>query len=119
MEKCGLNLTYYCGRDFYSDGDIENVILEIVESGEDYDHAIANNFQWPVVYHLSKQREMIVQPMQLKKDDRVLEIGSGCGAVTGALAKRAGWVDCVELSKKRSQINLARHQEYGNIHIYG
>lgn len=30
---------------------------------------------------------------------KVLEIGSGCGAITGSLAQKAGSVTCVDLSK--------------------
>lgn len=47
----------------------------------------------------------------------VLEIGSGCGAITGDIAKRAGDVTCIELSKKRSLINAYRNKEYDNIEI--
>ncbi len=49
---------------------------------------------------------------------KVLEVGSGCGAITGAIARRAGSVTCVELSKKRSEINAWRHREHGNITIH-
>ena len=50
--------------------------------------------------------------------DKVLEVGSGCGAITGALARKAGSVTCVDLSKKRSMINAYRHSDYDNITIH-
>lgn len=111
-------LDYYSEEDFYSDGDVEDTILKIVQSGVDYDEAIAKDDRWPIFYHLTKRRELIVQPMQITKNDRVLEIGAGCGAVTGALAERALRVDCVELSKKRSLINAYRNKNRENINIY-
>jgi len=49
---------------------------------------------------------------------KVLEVGSGCGAITGVLARKARSVTCVELSKKRSLINACRHRECGNVTIH-
>ena len=85
-----LILDDYSGFDHYSDGDIENDLLNIVCFEKDYDAAIERDGRWPVFYHLSKRRETIVQPMDIKKNDAVLEIGAGCGAVTKALAAKAG-----------------------------
>ena len=48
----------------------------------------------------------------------ILEVGSGCGAITGALARKAGEVTCVDLSKKRSLINAYRHSECENVTIH-
>ncbi|MDE7208033.1 MAG: class I SAM-dependent methyltransferase, partial [Lachnospiraceae bacterium] len=39
------------------------------------------------------------------------------GAITGALARRAGSVTCIDLSKKRSLVNAHRNKEYDNITI--
>lgn len=55
--------------------------------------------------------------MPITKEDSVLEIGAGCGAITGVLARMAKNVDAVELSMKRSLINAYRHQEADNITI--
>ena len=114
-----LNLEYYCGQDLYSDGDdIENHILNIVKNESNYEYYHKDFTNWAVLYHLSRQRENIVEPMELNKDDCVLEIGSGMGAVTGAIAKKCKKVDCIELSKRRSVINAYRHKEYDNIEIF-
>ena len=111
--------TYYPGQDLYCDGAVEDEILEIVRNGEPgrYDRVIEERKSWPVLYHLSRLRENIVSWIPLKKSDRVLEVGSGCGAVTGALAEKAGSVTCIELSEKRSRINVARHPNCGNVTI--
>ncbi|MBP5152401.1 MAG: class I SAM-dependent methyltransferase, partial [Lachnospiraceae bacterium] len=53
----------------------------------------------------------------LKKEHKVLEVGSGCGAVTGVLSRKAGSVTCVDLSKRRSLINAHRHSDADNIEI--
>ena len=45
-----FNLNYYKGDDNYSDGDVENQILQIIAENEpeDYTKAIAKNYSWPV-----------------------------------------------------------------------
>lgn len=120
-EKVGsvtLNYEFYQGKDLYSDGDVEDEILQIVKEGEAYHYTDSRFKNWPVLYHLSRQRENIVDPLELDKKDTVLEIGAGMGAVTGALAKRAKKVDCIELSKRRSMVNAHRHKDMDNIEIY-
>lgn len=114
-----LNLDYYGGKDLYSEGAAEDVLLDLVTrySENDYEHVIQNSRSWNIMYHLSHIRENIVTWMPISRNSKVLEIGAGCGAVTGGLAKLAGHVDCIELSKKRSQINATRHREFSNIDI--
>lgn len=120
-EKIGnteLDLTYYSGKDLYSDGPIEEELLYIVQNESDYDKVIDRDNRWPILYHLSKERENIVQIMDIAKTDSVLEVGAGCGAVTGALLRKAGKVNCVELSKLRSEINATRHKSMSGLKIY-
>ncbi|MDE7311282.1 MAG: class I SAM-dependent methyltransferase [Eubacterium sp.] len=120
MEYIGrvrLNYDCYSGSDLYSDGDMEDLLLSIVKEECEYDAAIMENPFWPVLYHLSDIRENVVRWIPLKKTDSVLEIGAGCGAVTGALLQRCKDVVCVELSKKRSRINAYRHRDAENLEI--
>lgn len=85
-EKIGkvvLNYAYYSGQDLYSDGEqIENQLLEIVKKEGGYEYVHESYSNWACLYHLSRQRENIVEPMQLSKADKVLEIGAGMGAIT-------------------------------------
>ena len=102
--KVILNLSHYTGMDLYSDGKVEDELLEIVKNHPqaDYQQLIEERASWPVLYHLSSLRENIVDWIPMDADAKVLEIGSGCGAITGALSRKAGEVVCVDLSKKRS-----------------
>lgn len=121
VEKIGnvtMNYDYYKGKDLYSDGDVEDEILEMVKTNDNYRYTDSRFSEWPILYHLSRQRENIVEPMEISKDDEVLEIGAGMGAVTGALAERAKKVDCIELSKRRSLVNANRHKDMDNIEIF-
>jgi len=111
--------TLYPGEDFYCDGPVEDELLEIVSTFPEsaYNRIIVEKRSWPVMYHLSHIRENILSWYPLSGTEKVLEIGSGCGAVTGALAKKAKSVTCIELSKKRSLINANRHKDMDNIEI--
>ena len=113
-----FNLKYYKGEDLYSDGEIENEILRIVESDEDMNSVLSNEQKFPVVYHLSHLRENILNWYPFKEDDTVLEIGAGCGAITGLLCRKCGKVVSAELSKRRSYINFKRHEQYENLEIF-
>lgn len=122
MEKIGnvvLDYTYYPGKDLYSDGEVEDLLLEIAENYQDqeFNQVVAQQKSWPVMYHFLNIRQNIVEWLPLDKGQRVLEIGAGCGAITGALADKAGEVVCVELSRKRSLINANRNKAHENIKI--
>lgn len=115
-----LDYSSYPGKDLYCDGEVEDELLEIVKSTpqEEYGRVIEERKNWPILYHLSSFRQNIIDWIPMEKNARVLEVGSGCGAITGALAKKAGSVTCVELSKKRSMINAYRNRECGNVTIH-
>ena len=118
--KVTLDLKHYPGEDLYCDGAVEDELLSIVRDHAEveYPRIIEERASWPILYHLSSLRENTVEWIPMKKDARVLEVGSGCGAITGALARKAGEVVCVDLSKKRSQINAYRHSECENVRIH-
>ena len=86
-------------------------------SEEEFPRIIEERGSWPIFYHLSPLRENIIEWVPLKKNMKVLEVGSGCGAITGALARKAGSVTCIELSKRRSMINAYRHKDCDNVTI--
>lgn len=118
--KVTLDYSKYPGQDFYCDGEVEETLLEIARSRtqEEYPELIEGQGSWPILYHLSTLRENIVEWIPMEQGAKVLEVGSGCGAITGVLSRKAGSVTCVELSKKRSMINAYRHRECGNITIH-
>ena len=114
-----INEDDYPGRDLYSDGAVEDELLEIArnENPSRFDIVCAERKSWPVMYHFSSVRQNIVSWYPFRTTDRVLEIGSGCGAVTPALVRAAGSVTCVDLSKKRSLVNAYRNRNAGNLEI--
>ena len=123
QEKIGnviLNCDYYGGSDLYSDGPIEDFLLKTVQetTEDDYDRVINESGEWPVFYHLSHLRENILNWYEFDKKKTALEIGAGCGALTGLLARECRKVDCIELSMKRSLINAYRNKEKDNIEVF-
>lgn len=122
IEKIGkveLNLDFYPGEDSYTDGQIEDDLLRTVKDAdpETYDRIILEKRSWPFLYHLSDIRQNIVRYLELTGTESVLEIGSGCGAITPYLARHAGSVTCIDLSKKRSMINAYRNRDCDNLKI--
>lgn len=115
-----LDLTHYPGEDYYSDGSVEDELLEIARNYAqvEYQSVIEERLSWPILYHLSPQREHIVDWLPITGQMKVLEVGAGCGAITGALARKAGEVTCVDLSLKRSRINAYRHMDADNVTIH-
>lgn len=115
-----LDYSHYPEKDFYCDGASEDALLELVQKipEQEYPQAIREACSWEVLYHLSDLRENIVEWIPMDKSMKVLEVGSGCGAITGSLARKAGSVTCVDLSRKRSLINAYRHRECDNVTIH-
>lgn len=118
--KITLDYTYYPGEDFYCDGVVEQEILEIAKkySPLEFPKIIEERKSWPILYHLSELRENIVDWLPMDKSMKVLEVGSGCGAITGALSRKAGEVTSIDLSKQRSLINAYRHADCDNVTIH-
>ncbi len=115
-----LNFRHYSGVDLYSDGAIENDLLEIVKKyrKEEYQRVIEERASWPILYHLSDQRANIVEWIPMDPSAKVLEVGSGCGAITGMLASKAKEVVACDLSRRRSEINATRNSDCNNVTIH-
>ncbi|MCI8280118.1 MAG: class I SAM-dependent methyltransferase [Lachnospiraceae bacterium] len=112
-----LNEMYYQGKDQYSDGDVEADILALVKQGITIDGAGGEDIPYPVLYHLSKVRENIFLWYPFREHARILEVGAGCGAVTGVLCEKAEEVVAVELSHRRASINYERNRSRKNLEI--
>ena len=120
QEKIGqveLDYTYYPGEDKYSDGAIEDEMLEIAKNyrEEEWPRVITERKNWPVLYHFSHVRENIIEWLPMTGQEHVLEIGAGLGAITGVLTRKAASVKCIDLSRRRSMINAYRHRDCENL----
>jgi 2-polyprenyl-3-methyl-5-hydroxy-6-metoxy-1,4-benzoquinol methylase len=112
-----LNYSFYNGVDLYSDGEIEDEMLEIAKNNNDFESVIAGDNRWPILYHFSNKRHNLLEWYPFDKEAEVLEIGAGCGAITGVLCNKCKHVTSVELSQKRSLINYYRNRDKENLEI--
>ena len=117
--KVNIDLSDYPGEDLYSEGAIEDELLKVAEnnSREDFRRIIEENTSWPYLYHFSPVRENIVSWLPIKKEDKILEVGAGMGAITNALCTKAGSVESIDLSLKRSLVNAQRNKDMDNLSI--
>lgn len=117
-ERVMLDLTYYDPqKDIYSDGDIEEELLDIVKNDE-VERALHSDNRWPILYHLSQERHNILSWFPFRECSNLLEIGSGCGAITGAFSDFNLNIECVESSKRRATIAAYRGKEIKNLTIH-
>ena len=110
-----LNTKYYTQEDQYSDGDIEETMLEMAKKGISYEDLPREEVSFPLVYHFAAIRENILNWYPFREGASVLEIGSGCGAITGLLCRKCRKVVSVELSMRRASINYERHKDCDNL----
>ncbi len=118
--KTVLDYRFYPEDDKYTDGAVEDEMLEIAKNCApgDYERVIEERKSWPVLYHFSYLRENIINWLPMDGTERVLEIGAGPGAITGALCSKAKEVTVVDLSRKRCLINAYRHRDCGNLRFF-
>ena len=106
----------------YADG-AEDKILSIVtkindRSADSMELELAID-DWPTKYHFSNLRTNILRALDLlKKDSTILEIGSGCGALTRYLGETFKSVDSIEGSFKRASITKERCKGLNNVRVY-
>ncbi|PIP31006.1 SAM-dependent methyltransferase [bacterium (Candidatus Howlettbacteria) CG23_combo_of_CG06-09_8_20_14_all_37_9] len=119
-KKCKLILNNKEVRADYSDGDIEDTILKAFES-EDYEEKIAKllkNPSWPVYYHLADQRKNLLSWFEFNPQGALLEVGSGCGALTELFCSKLKEIVAVELTNRRASITAARCKNFSNLTVY-
>lgn len=108
---------YHRGADLYSDGAVEDELLALFKAGGDVSAVLRADKRWPVLYHLSPERRNLLEWFPFKNDGKLLEIGAGCGALTGLFAEKVANVIAVELSARRSQIIYERCRRNENLEI--
>lgn len=112
-----INYDFYSGKDEYSDGDIENEIIEYEKQNKKTDDIFLKDIRWPVFYHLTPLRGNVLNWYPFKENSEVLEIGGGMGAITETLCKKCKNVVTVELSKNRAASIAQRNLDKENLEI--
>jgi 2-polyprenyl-3-methyl-5-hydroxy-6-metoxy-1,4-benzoquinol methylase len=100
---------------FYSDSS-EEFLLSFFDKPQSQKqkeicNILNNNPPWPILYHLHPQREFILSWYPFKKDASLLEVGAGCGSITGMLCDKVNEVIANELTKERAEVIKKRWQD--------
>jgi len=72
---------------------------------------------WPSEYHLSSDRSNLLRPFNLDNINTVLELGSGCSAISRYLGETGKQVDAVEGSAIRAGLGRLRCRDLDNVRI--
>lgn len=107
----------------YSDGDFyEKKMLALLRQIEDVSTQSVEIFKhlesWVLEYHFSPLRQNLLRGLALKNFENVLELGSGCGAITRQLGEQCQRVTCVEGSFQRALIGAERCRDLENVSIF-
>ena len=108
-----INYDFYSGNDIYNDGEIEEKLLNLYKDGKKVDGNKDGFF-----FLTTDIRSNILNWYPFTKNDSVLEIGCGCGTITGILTDNCGSVVSVDGSKRRSEITYNRHKDKDNLEVY-
>ncbi len=112
-----LDTTCYKGADAYTDGPIEDELLALAGAGPVTPDMLARDNRWPVLCHFAPERRNLLEWFPFNPAGRLLEVGAGCGALTGLFCDKVAEVHAAELSLKRSRILQARYAGRANLRI--
>jgi len=72
---------------------------------------------WVEEYHLSPLRLNLLKWFPFDPNGTALEVGAGCGALTGLLCQRLRSVTALEYSRQRALITAMRHSRCSNLEV--
>ncbi len=105
----------------YHDGG-ESRVLQILRGATDLssssDELVARAPSWETRYHVDPSRANVVRALALGKEDAVLEIGAGCGAITRYLGERCRLVDALEPMADRALCARERTRDLDNVEVF-
>jgi precorrin-6B methylase 2 len=91
--------------------------LKTIPDGEDLSPLIAQRGTADYLFNLSDIRTNTAKFLKLSGDERVLEIGGGCGSVTGYFASHASSVTSVVFGAEDARVNACRNRRFANVTI--
>lgn len=103
----------------YSDGAVEGELQLRFKSDPDYSQFSGSpRFKsWAHEYHLSPIRHNLLKWYPFDPDGSVLEVGAGCGAITGLLCTKLKKVIALESSYRRASVTAQRHSNCSNLEV--
>lgn len=124
QDEIGLWVPAAGKRDFgYSDGAwvekyLENAFRASTDLSSESEELETYIKEWNTEYHLSRKRKDILSGLQHNRAAKVLEIGSGCGAITRFLGETYDSVVAVEGSYNRARLARLRTRDLASVEVY-
>lgn len=78
---------------------------------------LAAGADWLTEYHLSPQRRLLLSWYPFPPEGTVLEVGAGCGALTGLLSERSAHVYANEKYATRAEVIARRYADRDNLTV--
>jgi len=103
----GMRSDNYLERIFRSARDISFTSIELEQCIRD----------WPSEYHLSRKRAQLLRGFTFNPSHRVLEVGSGCGAISRFLGETFRDVVSIEGSYNRAKLCRLRTRNLANLNV--
>ncbi|MBN2590385.1 MAG: class I SAM-dependent methyltransferase [Sedimentisphaerales bacterium] len=103
----------------YCDGEQEKVLYDNFVKDRNYENNCNDTkfLSWVEQYHLSPVRHNLLKWFPFNPEGSALEIGAGCGALTGVLTQKLKKVTSLEYSEQRAMITALRHQNNSNLEV--
>lgn len=123
IEKVGkLNLYLIYPNDYKEPSEIpfQTKLHKIVKdkSPLEYPSIIEKEAEYPFLYNLSAIRGNVVRWLPINKDDRVLELGAECGAITQSLVEMSDLVTAAESSVVNARILAERFSDKQTLAVF-
>jgi SAM-dependent methyltransferase len=93
--------------------ELKSAILQHKE--EEFNALLGSSVSTDLVYQLSDLRANVIRQIPIEKTERILEIGSECGAISSYLKDKAGELVCIEPSSAMMELNQHRNAGTENI----
>lgn len=106
----------------YRDGG-EAALLALFEDGDEaatrerIRSLLAGTPTWPERVHLSPQRWHLLDWFPFSPQATLLEVGAGCGALTGLFLERVAHVEALETSRPRAEVVARRFRRASNLTV--
>jgi SAM-dependent methyltransferase len=104
-------------RPVYSDGEIEDKLRRMFEGNSPRPEPAISFPSWAEEYHLSPVRHNLLKWFPFDRQGSLLEIGAGCGALTGLFCEKVRRVLAVEYSPQRAWITALRYSGKSNLEM--
>lgn len=107
-------------REAYADGaeyELLNIFKNVKDVSSNSDELQQYIKDWPTDYHLNRERNNILLPIEIKPGMKILDVGGGTGVATRYLAEKGANVTLLEGELSRALVAQERCRDLKNVEI--